>query len=102
MRKTAAICVAKMHDINSAVMEEQGFIKMLENLLSDGNAMVVSNAVAALTQISESKGYNMLNLTSYNVQKLLTAINECNEWGQIYILDALANFIPVDAKETEK
>ena len=91
-----------MHDINPAVMEEQGFIRMLENLLTDGNAMVVSNAVAALTQISESKGYNMLNLTSYNVQKLLTAINECNEWGQIYILDALANFVPVDAKETEK
>jgi vesicle coat complex subunit len=101
VRKTAAVCVAKMHDINPTMMEDQGFIKILENLLTDGNAMVVSNSIAALTSISESKGINMVNLTSYNVQKLLTAINECNEWGQIYILDALVSYVPVDAKETE-
>ena len=48
-------------------MEESGFIKMLENLLNDGNAMVVSNVVASLSMISENKGYNMLDLTSSTV-----------------------------------
>lgn len=48
-------------------MEESGFVKILENLLNDGNAMVVSNAVAALGDISENKGYNMLDLTGSNV-----------------------------------
>ena len=83
------------------LLEEQGFIKMLENLLDDGNAMVVSNTLAALGQISEAKGTTMVNLTKPFVLKLLTAINECSEWGQIYILDALACYVPADHKETE-
>jgi len=28
-------------------------------------------------------------------------MNECNEWGCIYILDALSTYSPADAKETE-
>lgn len=78
-------------------------MKMLENLMNDGNAMVVSNTIAALNQISETKGFNMVNLTPYTVQKLLTALQECTEWGQIYILDALAGYTPSsDGKEVEK
>lgn len=29
-------------------------------------------------------------------------MNECNEWGVIYILDALALYQPNDAKEAEE
>jgi vesicle coat complex subunit len=83
-------------------MEEAGFLRILENLLNDGNAMVVSNAVASLAQISESKGFSLLKMNPSTVQKLLTALNECSEWGQIYILDALSAYIPPDAKDTEK
>lgn len=76
---------------------------MLENLMNDGNGMVVSNTIAALSQISETKGFNMITLTPYTVQKLLTALQECTEWGQIYILDALTNYTPsADGKEVEK
>jgi vesicle coat complex subunit len=28
-------------------------------------------------------------------------MNECNEWGIIYILDALSGYAPADARETE-
>lgn len=28
-------------------------------------------------------------------------MNECNEWGVIYCLDALAMYVPEDAKEAE-
>ncbi len=91
-----------MHEINPAVIEQQGFIKVLENLLTDGNAMVVSNAVAALQQISEGKGTYSIDLKPYTVQKLLTALNECNEWGQTVLIDNLSNYIPADARETEE
>lgn len=59
--------------------------------------MVVSNTVAALMICSEIKGENLLKLTSYSVQKLLTAMNDCIEWGIIYILDALSLYVPTDA-----
>ena len=43
VRKTAAVCVAKLHDINSQLVEDQGFLDMLRDLLSDSNPMVCIN-----------------------------------------------------------
>ena len=40
VRKTAAICVAKLHDINASMVEDQGFLDQLKELLSDSNPMV--------------------------------------------------------------
>lgn len=40
VRKTAAVCVAKLHDINSQLVEDQGFLDQLKDLLSDSNPMV--------------------------------------------------------------
>ncbi|KAA8586541.1 hypothetical protein FQN60_000377 [Etheostoma spectabile] len=82
VRKTAAVCVAKLHDINAQ--------------------MVVANAVAALSEISESHpNSNLLDLNPQNINKLLTALNECTEWGQIFILDCLSNYNPKDEREAQ-
>ncbi|KAE9083823.1 hypothetical protein PF007_g21754 [Phytophthora fragariae] len=35
------------------------------------------------------------------LQKLLAALNECNEWGQVFLLDALAGYTPSDSREAE-
>ncbi len=35
------------------------------------------------------------------LQKLLAALNECSEWGQIFVLDSLATYSPIDAREAE-
>lgn len=55
VRKTAAICVAKLFEINASRVEDYKFIQRLEEMLSDGNGMVVSNAVAALSEIQATK-----------------------------------------------
>lgn len=101
VRKTAAICIAKLYEVFPELIEEQGFLKLLDNLLNDGNAMVVANTVCALLMVSEMKGQNILILNAYTVQKILTAMNDCNEWGVIYTLDALALYTPEDSKEAE-
>lgn len=102
VRKTAAICIAKLYDANPDLIEEQGLLGYLEHLLTDGNAMVVSNAVACLQTVSDRKGYKMINLTSTLCSRLNTALNECTEWGQIYILDAMAEYVPANAAEGEQ
>jgi vesicle coat complex subunit len=51
VRKTAAICIAKLYDVTPELIEEQGFLKLLDSLVNDGNAMVVSNAICAQLQI---------------------------------------------------
>mgnify|MGYP002716763127 CR=1 FL=1 len=103
VRKTAAVCVAKLHDINAQMVEEQGFLDLLKDLLSDSNPMVVANAVAALSEINEasSSGKSLVELNMQTINKLLTALNECNEWGQVFILDALSNYTPADDREAQ-
>jgi vesicle coat complex subunit len=56
--------------------------------------------VAAITEINETRTLIEINLQTVN--KLLTALNECTEWGQVFILDALANYQPKDEREAQK
>lgn len=91
VRKTAAVCVAKLYDINPSLADEQGFLEALRGLVSDSNPTVVANAVAALSEIASTGGnYSSWEITPAILQKLLAALNECTEWGQVFILDALA------------
>uniref|UniRef100_A0A1B0BB68 AP complex subunit beta n=4 Tax=Glossina TaxID=7393 RepID=A0A1B0BB68_9MUSC len=103
VRKTAAVCVAKLYDISSSMVEDQGFLDQLKDLLSDSNPMVVANAVAALSEINESSqsGQPLVEMNSVTINKLLTALNECTEWGQVFILDSLANYSPKDEREAQ-
>lgn len=102
VRKTAAVCVAKLYDSNATLAVEEGFISELQELLADGNPMVVSNAVAALSEIAEASNTpNLLLLTSTTVPRFLSAMSECTEWGQIFILDAISSYIPADAEEAD-
>ncbi|KAL4853994.1 Beta-adaptin-like protein C [Chlorella vulgaris] len=101
VRKTAAVCVAKLYDISAELVEDRGFLDMLKDLLGDANPMVVANAVAALSEIQELGGKPVLDLTLGTVSKLLRALNECTEWGQVFILDSVVNYMPADAKDAE-
>ncbi|GER30335.1 AP-2 complex subunit beta [Striga asiatica] len=101
VRKTAAICVAKLFDINAELVEDRGFLDALKDLISDNNPMVVANAVAALAEIQEKSSRPIFEITSHTLSKLLTALNECTEWGQVFILDALSKYKAADAREAE-
>ncbi|KAJ6714439.1 BETA-ADAPTIN-LIKE PROTEIN B [Salix viminalis] len=101
VRKTAAICVAKLYDINAELVEDRGFLESVKDLISDNNPMVVANAVAALTEIQDNSVRPVFEITSHTLSKLLTALNECTEWGQVFILDALSRYKAADAREAE-
>jgi len=81
VRKTAVLTVAKLYDVSPEIIEDQGLIQMLLEMLSDGNAMVVSNTIASLQAIGEAKGIKVFSVDKDLVRKLLTALNECTEWG---------------------
>ncbi|CAO3622010.1 unnamed protein product [Cunninghamella echinulata] len=102
VRKTAAICVAKLYELNPELTAEQDFVNDLKEMVSDINPMVVANAVIALAdihEISNNKDVFVINSTTLN--KLLNALNECTEWGQIAILTALADYKTGNSKEAE-
>ena len=62
----------------------------LQDLLADSNPMVVANAVAALAEIHEVSGKDVFQITSQSLFKLLRALNECTEWGQVHVLPQTA------------
>jgi len=97
------VCVAKLYDINGELVEDQGFLDMVYDLLGDSNPMVVSNAVAALAEISETSetAQRVFQINTSTLQKMLAALNECTEWGQVFILDSLALYNPAAASEAE-
>ncbi|RIB21902.1 adaptin N terminal region-domain-containing protein [Gigaspora rosea] len=102
VRKTAAICVAKLYDLSPNLAIDNGFVSTLQDMVSDANPMVVANAVTALAEINEtSSTKDIFIINAPTLTKLLVALNECTEWGRIAILAALAEYKPADSKEAE-
>lgn len=60
VKKTAAIAVAKLYQTSTRLVKDHNLVKMLQQLLLDGNAMVVSNACASLLEISKAANKNYL------------------------------------------
>lgn len=45
--------------------------------------MVVANAVAALSEIQDGNGREVFQINTQYLFKILRALNECTEWGQV-------------------
>ncbi|CAK5273004.1 unnamed protein product [Mycena citricolor] len=109
VRKTAALCVAKLYDLKPELVLENGFLDQLHDMISDSNPTVVANTVSALTDIHEAASLNpsgpndpgIWTLSSQVLNRLLIALPECSEWGRITLLNALARYGPQDEKESE-
>nr|POE77993.1 isoform c of ap-1 complex subunit beta-1 [Quercus suber] len=102
VRKTAALCVAKLFDLNPSLCIENGFLETLQEMIGDSNPMVVANSVTALAEINEAAPETRaLVVSSQTLKKMLLALNECTEWGRITILTTLAEYRATDNKESE-
>lgn len=101
VRKTAAMCVAKLYDIDPSLTREQGFLEILLDLTSDPVPIVVANAVAALMEIQDTTTRDVFSINTATLTRLLAALKDCSEWGQVVILDALSTYVPSDEREAE-
>ncbi|KAL0580232.1 hypothetical protein V5O48_001737 [Marasmius crinis-equi] len=101
VRKTAAICVAKLYTADPRRAEKEGFVELLRDLMLDANATVVANAVAALSEIGDRQDGVTFKLNLATANKLIVAIPEASEWGQIYLLDSLLRYVPEQHADAE-
>ena len=79
VRKTAAICVAKLYVYDPHLVVKEGLFERLRDLVSDANATVVANAVTALMEISERSEESSFTLNLPTASKLVGAMAECSE-----------------------
>jgi vesicle coat complex subunit len=102
VRKTAAICVAKLFDLNPTLCVENGFLETLQEMIGDSNPMVVANSVTALAEINQTAPETKaLRVTPATLKKMIMALTECTEWGRVTILTTLAEYKTLDVKESE-
>ncbi|KAI9225367.1 MAG: adaptin N terminal region-domain-containing protein [Piptocephalis tieghemiana] len=101
VRKTAALGVAKLCSHDKSLVEREGLLQSLMSLLSDPNPTVVANAVASLTEISERSEDFQLSISVSAANKLINALDQSSEWGQVSLLEALLSCVPQEPGEAE-
>ena len=65
--------------------------------------MVVANAVAAIAEVQGTSygTHGSFALEPNTVNKLLAALNECTEWGQVFILESISSYSPNNDSQAE-
>ena len=79
---------------------QQAYRSMISNRRSQAFVFTGGSGSGKTVQMKHFLHY--LCLCAGTVNKLLTALNECTEWGQVFILDSLANYQPRDEKEAQR
>lgn len=100
VRRTALFAVSKLYHAEPHRTVELKLIDELNALLYDHDPAMTTNALAALSFITEQQqGPRLLDLSltidAAHAVQLASLLNRSNEWGQIYILNALSgSFVP--------
>ncbi|KAH8620413.1 putative Adaptin N terminal putativeputative [Trypanosoma vivax] len=90
VRKNAAIGIGKLFHSNAQLYEEQGFSAELLKLLQDTSGIVSSNAAAVVMEINDY-GTSHITLERPHVMRLLDNLVSATEWGQVSILELVAD-----------
>ncbi|ESL11461.1 beta-adaptin [Trypanosoma rangeli SC58] len=100
VRKTAAIGLGKLFHQNMQMFMDQGFGAELLKLLNDTFSIVSANAAAVLTEVNNYSSTPIVP-TGECVNRLLHHLPDCTEWGQLFILELLADAKPKSAETAE-
>ncbi|QSL64481.1 hypothetical protein MERGE_001782 [Pneumocystis wakefieldiae] len=74
----------------------------LRKTLRDSSPYIVSNAIAALSEIAELLPEIQISIiTSSTLPRILTILNESSEWERVVLLGILANYTAENMKEAE-
>jgi vesicle coat complex subunit len=82
------MCVPKVYELTPKLVEEHKMIEEIQSILEkETNSVVIANAIISLAELSELKGSNLVTIGAHNIEKILAALSECMDWGQVFILD---------------
>ncbi|KAI5962302.1 uncharacterized protein KGF55_003378 [Candida pseudojiufengensis] len=96
VRRTAAFSIARLCQ---NIGEKTNLIEELNELLYDNDSMVVAEALAALSCITERSKKLNLTIDKNHSKKLIALLKNANEWQQVYILNALMSYVPQSENE---
>lgn len=94
VRTAAAFAVARLYAHSPGPAKAAGLVACLNELLYDGNTTVVANALAALHDVTELVHELELDINKAHLLALMHAAGSANAWRQLYLLDAVVNYVP--------
>lgn len=98
VRKTAVMGILKLNYLSPTLIEVNGYLGKLYQLLQDPDANVVANVIMVLQELLLSQGG--MEVSQATVMHLLNRIGEFSEWGLNVILDLVSRYNPVSEDET--
>lgn len=94
VKKTTTFAIGKLYELNPKLVEAEGLIDALNELLLDNNPIVVSSTLAVLDYIVEHHKSMKLVIDEENVKNLFKLLPKSDEFSQSYILNALLSYVP--------
>ncbi|CAK7901860.1 AP-2 complex subunit beta [[Candida] anglica] len=99
VRKTSCYAVSKLYQHDARRTTDSGLIDNLNDLLYDSDPVVVSNALAALSFITDQGKTLTLTIDKRHALSLCSYLSKVNEWCQVYLLNALTSYVPQTSEE---
>lgn len=99
LRCAAACAVARLYHHDADRTKQAGLVELLNNLLYEDDADVVSCALASLSTIVELSPTLKLAIDKDHSLLLLGNLGKVNEWKRVYLLNAVMSFVPQTSDE---
>ncbi|KAI5963837.1 hypothetical protein KGF57_001212 [Candida theae] len=94
VKRSAVYAIAKLYQHDPARTEGQSLVDELNELLYENDSIIISDALAALSSITESSKTLNLSIDKAHSLTLISLLRTTNEWQQIYLLNALMAYVP--------
>ncbi|GBG33090.1 AP-1 complex subunit beta-1 [Hondaea fermentalgiana] len=98
VRRNSVLAVLKLHNLDKAIVTENGLDDIVTKMLQDPDPQVSASSLMVVAEINIEQGG--IQLDRALVIHLLNRIRDYNEWGQSFILHLLAKYRPESEEET--
>jgi vesicle coat complex subunit len=99
VRKTAVMGILKMYHLDEGVLERDGFVDTLYNMLRDPDATVVVNCILVLNELMAKGPNGGMAINRAIMLHLLNRLGQFGEFGVVAILDLVPRYIPANDEE---
>jgi AP-4 complex subunit beta-1 len=97
VRKTAVMGILKLYHLDEDILERNGFVDTLYDMLKDPDAAVVTNCILVLNELMAKNGGMAINRAI--MLHLLNRLGEFGEFGVVAVLDLVPRYIPANEDE---
>ncbi len=99
VRKTAVMGILKLYHLDEDILERDGFVDTLYDMLKDPDASVVVNCILVLNELMAKGPNGGMAINRAIMLHLLNRLGEFGEFGVVAILDLVPRYIPANEEE---